>query len=142
MNKILKSIIGIVSAVVVLVGISPIGVKAEDSNNGRAWTTYSYAPGAEKMYDTVKLYSTDEEYKWSVTSIKLNGCSYSYVELGCNNGTVTMKNNVSKRMSTGGSKNFTINKTDTDMFMYFVVSMVRDTYGPSYGGRIDILVNT
>ena len=139
MNKIIKSIFGFASAVVVLVRISPIGVWADDYS-GRAWTTYSYAPGAEKTFDTVELYVTDKEYyKWSVNSIQQNGCTYSCVELGCNNGNITMRNNVNKRMSVCGNKYFDVIKTGAGTYMVFIVNMIKDSYGPVYNGRIDIV---
>lgn len=86
------------------------------------------------------MYNTDEEYyKWSVNSIQLNGCTYSYVELGCSNGNITMRNNVNKRMSVCGNKYFDANKTGDGTYIVFIVSMVKDSYGPVYEGRIDIV---
>lgn len=96
--------------------------------------------GTEEISETRILFGTNEgDYRWTVENIQLNGCTYFYLKLGCNNGTITMKNNVSKQMSSCGSKDFTAKKTGSDTYMEFVVSMEKDTYDPVYDWRIDII---
>ena len=96
--------------------------------------------GTEEISETRILYVTNEgDYRWIVENIQLNGCTYFYLKLGCNNGTITMKNNVSKQMSSWGGKDFTAKKTGSDTYMEFVVSMEKDTYDPVYDWRIDII---
>lgn len=96
--------------------------------------------GTKEISETRILYGTKEgDYRWSVDNIQLNGCTYFYLKLGCNNGTITMKNNVSKLMSSCGSKDFTAEKTGSGTYMEFVVSMEKDTYEPVYDWRIDII---
>lgn len=96
--------------------------------------------GTEEISETRILFGTNEgDYRWTVENIQLNGCTYFYLKLGCNNGTITMKNNVSKLMSSCGSKDFTAVRTGGGTYMEFVVSMEKDTYEPVYDWRIDII---